>query len=959
MGSTWEETTHMKRDNSCTTLPDTYQEFYRRIRSVIPEDRLLCGPLQTLAYGTDASFYRLIPKIVAKARTEREVSDLLKTAFELKTPVTFRAAGTSLAGQAISDSILVYLAGGWRGYAIKNNGAAISLQPGVIGGDANFYLAPLGKKIGPDPASINAAMIGGIAANNASGMCCGTAENSYKTVESMRLVFADGSILDTADAASREAFRLTHKELITDIERMRDEIRSDHALSERIRRKFKIKNTTGYGINAFVDFEDPFDIVVHLMIGSEGTLGFISEITYRTVIEHKYKASSLIIFPHLENACHATIRLKQGPSSAVELMDRPALRSVEDKAGMPSFLKELGENAAALLVETRASDTATLLKQIEELIDLMTGIPTVYPITFMDKPEDYNKLWNIRKGLFPSVGGARKIGTTVVIEDVVFPIEKLSEGTLELQSLMQKHGYPEGIIFGHALEGNLHFVFCPDLADPDSVRRYKALLDEVCDMVVRKYDGSLKGEHGTGRNMAPFVELEWGHQAYTYMQRLKKAFDPRNILNPGVIINDNPNVYIENLKPMPAVSDIVDKCIECGFCEPVCPSKSITTTPRQRITTQREIARLRAAHEDDELLKQLLGEYRYYGEQTCAADGLCATVCPVGINTGDFTKQLRSAENTEGQRKIAQWIVDHYATVVSLVRTSLSLVNVAHSILGTSLMSSISQALRSISGGKMPLWNPFMPKGAKKTEFRDIQRSSDRKVVYFPTCIVRAMGPAKSDPDQRELYEATLSVLEKAGYSVIFPKNLDDLCCGMSFSSKGFTEQAGQQFKLLEKALRDASNNGTIPILIENGSCTYTIKSKIDPSIRLYEPVEFVHDFLLDKLNFTKQQETVAVHVTCSSTKMGLAQKWRTVAAACAEKTLFPKDVTCCGFAGDRGFLFPELNEAALSGLKPALPADCRSGVSNARTCEIGLSLHGGINYQSVMYLVDRCTTPK
>ncbi len=949
----------MKRDNQCTALSGKYQEFYNRIKTVIPEERLFCGPLQTLAYGTDASFYRLIPKIVVKAFSQLEVSEVLKLASELKTPVTFRAAGTSLAGQAISDSILVYLAGGWRDHRIEKNGELISLEPGVIGGDANYYLAPLGKKIGPDPASINAAMIGGIAANNASGMCCGTAENSYKTVESMKITFADGSMVDTADAESRRKFEESHPELIAEIGRMRDEIMADQELSDRIRRKFKIKNTTGYGVNSFVDFENPFDIIVHLMIGSEGTLGFISEITYRTVIEHKHKASALIIFPNLENACHATIRLKQGPSAAVELMDRPALRSVEDKSGMPSFLKDLSEDAAALLVETRASEPVILLKQIDELIDLMTGIPTVFPIAFMEKAEDYNKLWNIRKGLFPSVGGARKIGTTVVIEDVVFPIEKLSEGALDLQALMQKHGYPEGIIFGHALEGNLHFVFCPDLNDPEKVRSYKALLDDVCDMVVRKYDGSLKGEHGTGRNMAPFVELEWGNQVYTYMKRIKKAFDPENLLNPGVIINDNPNVYIEDLKPMPAVNEIVDKCIECGFCEPVCPSKNITTTPRQRITTQREIARLHATHEDDELLKQFLGEFRYLGEQTCAADGLCATACPLSINTGDLTKKHRGERATDGQKKLAQWIADNYATVVSLVRISLTLVNAVHSMLGVSLMTGVSKALRNLTNGKLPLWNPFLPKGAKKTVFRDIRRTADRTVVYFPTCIVRAMGPAKSDPDQRELYEATLSVLEKANYSVIFPKGIDELCCGMSFSSKGFPEQALQQFKMLEKALREASNNGKIPILIENGSCTYTIKSKIDPTIKLYEPVEFAHDFLLDKLIFNKQPGTIAVHVTCSSTKMGLAQKWRIVAAACAEKTIFPKDVTCCGFAGDRGFLFPELNKAALAGLKPALPADCRTGVSNARTCEIGLSVHGGINYQSIMYLVDRCTSPK
>jgi len=946
----------MTTGRHCLALPDKYQDFCARIRVMIPDDRIHCGPLQTLAYGTDASFYRLVPRVVVKARTPLEVSELLKVASQLKTPVTFRAAGTSLAGQALSDSILVYLAGGWRERRIGANAEVISLQPGVVGADANHYLAPFGRKIGPDPASINAAMIGGIAANNASGMCCGTTENSYKTVESMKLIFADGSMLDTADEASRRTFKASHPELLAELERMRAEIVADPALAERIRRKFKIKNTTGYGINAFVDFEDPFDIIIHLMIGSEGTLGFISEITYRTVVEHPHKASALIIFPSIEDACKATIQLKKGPASAVELMDRASLRSVEDKPGMPAFLKSLSEDAAALLVETRASDKPSLLLQVEQLNELIAGIPTVFPVTFVDKAEDFNKLWNIRKGLFPSVGGARKIGTTVVIEDVVFPIEKLAEGTLDLQGLLKKHGYPEGIIFGHALDGNLHFVFCPDLNVPEKVKSYKALLDEVCDMVVTKYDGSLKGEHGTGRNMAPFVELEWGSQAYAYMRRLKKAFDPDSLLNPGVIINDNPKVYIENLKPMPAVNELVDKCIECGFCEPVCPSKNITLTPRQRITTQREIARLQAAHEDEALLAELLGQYRYQGEQTCAVDGLCATACPVGINTGDFTKKLRSDRSTAGQKRLAQWIVDHYSTVLALVRTSLSLVHVAHSVLGTSLMGGLAKGMRNLTGGRIPLWNPFLPKGAKKAHFQDIQRSSGRTVVYFPTCIVRAMGPAKSDPDQRELYEATLSVLEKAGYSVLFPKGLEELCCGMSFSSKGFPDQASQQFKLLEKALREASQDGRIPILIENGSCTYTIKSKLDPSIRIYEPVEFAHDFLMDKLAFTKVPETIAVHVTCSSTKMGLAAKWRTVAGACAERVVFPKDVSCCGFAGDRGFLFPELNASALEGLKPELPHDCKSGVSNARTCEIGLSQHGGINYQSIMYLIDRCT---
>ncbi|MFZ5427321.1 MAG: FAD-binding and (Fe-S)-binding domain-containing protein [Thermodesulfobacteriota bacterium] len=947
----------MNAVNECPALPEVYAKYRDRIASFIPQDRLFCSPFTNLAYGDDASFYRLVPKIVVKARTPEEVSKLLKEASDLKVPVTFRTAGTSLSGQAITDSVLIYLAGAWKGLHIHDHASLITLEPGVIGAEANFQLAPHGKKIGPDPASIGAAMIGGIAANNASGMCCGTAENSYKTVESMKLVFVDGSFLDTASPASRDAFRESHPGLVAEIEAMRDEIRADKKLADRIRRKFKIKNTTGYGINSFVDFEDPIDILLHLMVGSEGTLAFIAEVTYRTVVEHPHKASAMMYYPSIEDACNATIRLKKGPVSAVELMDRASLRSVQDKPGMPSFLKELPEEAAAILVETRAEDKKTLMDQIAKVQELVSDIKALHPIVFMDQPEDYGKLWNIRKGLFPAVGAVRGPGTTVVIEDVVFPIEKLAHGTVELQQLMHKHGFPEGIIFGHALEGNLHFVFCPDFGSPRMIKDYQILMEEVADMVVGRYDGSLKGEHGTGRNMAPFVEMEWGRQAYSYMVRLKKAFDPENLLNPGVIINDNPHVYLENLKPMPAVNEIIDRCIECGFCEPVCPSRSITSTPRQRIALQRHMARLKHSR-DDELMKQFWEHYTYFGEQTCAADGLCATVCPVSIDTGRFTKELRGERAAPRAKKIAQWVADNYATSMNAVRQGLKVVGFVHGILGSKLMGQLAESFREMSGGRIPLWTKWMPKGVTPPAFTDSVRGKGREVVYFPSCVARSMGPAKGDPDQRALYEATLSLLRKAGYDVIHPESMAGLCCGLTFESKGFHEQADQKARELEMELRRASRGGEVPILFDTSPCLYTMRRKIEPDLKIFEPVEFIHDHLLDKLHITRTPEPVAIHVTCSSIKMGLAAKFKAVAEACSERVIVPRNIHCCGFAGDRGFNFPELNEAALEGLNEQLPPEVGLGFSNSRTCEIGLSRNTDMPYQSIVYLVDRCSVP-
>jgi D-lactate dehydrogenase len=317
---------------------DSYEALAGELGAMLPPGRLVRDPLRKLAYGTDASFYCLIPQIVAIVDDEVEVAALLRVCREYGAPVTFRAAGTSLSRQAVTDSVLAVLGEGWNGIDIAADGATVRLQPGVIGSEANRHLARFGRKIGPDPASINACKIGGIAANNASGMCCGTEQNSYNTLAGIRVMLADGGTLDTRDSANRAAFARSHAPLLERLRALGERTRGDAELAARIRRKYAIKNTTGYSLNALVDFTDPFDILEHLMIGSEGTLGFISEITYHTVPEYADKASVLMLFPSVVDACASIVRLKPAPVAAAELMDRASLRSVEDKPGMPEFI---------------------------------------------------------------------------------------------------------------------------------------------------------------------------------------------------------------------------------------------------------------------------------------------------------------------------------------------------------------------------------------------------------------------------------------------------------------------------------------------------------------------------------------------------------------------------------------------------------------------------------------------
>jgi len=949
---------HAADPRDLEALPAPHRRFWDEASAFLPADRMMCDPFRTLAFGTDASFYRLVPKIVTKVRSREEVTRLLALADRLSVPLTFRAAGTSLSGQAVTDSVLLVLAGGWRGCTVHDGGARIALEPGVVGADANAALAAHGRKIGPDPASINSCMVGGIAANNAAGMCCGTALNSYQTVESMRLILADGSLLDTADPASRRRFAEGHRDLLAGLAAIRDEVAGDAALAARIREKYRIKNTTGYALNAFVDFQDPVDILLHLMIGSEGTLGFIAEITYRTVVEHPHKASALVLFPDIEQAARATMALKGGPVSAVEMMDRASLRSVENKEGLPPHLKALGPDACALLVETRAADPEALSRQADEAKGLLAGIPTLFPVEFTDRKAEFERLWDIRRGLFPAVGAAREIGTTVVIEDVAFPMRHMADATVELQRLMRVHGYAEGIIFGHALDGNLHFVFTQGFDDPKEVLRYQRFMEEVCEMVVRKYDGSLKGEHGTGRNMAPFVELEWGPKAYGLMKRVKSLLDPKGLLNPGVLLNDDPEVYLRNLKPLPRAHEVVDRCIECGFCEVKCPSREITTTPRQRIAVQREMARLRASGEEPARLERLVHDFRYQGEETCATDGLCATACPVGIDTGEMVKDLRSRDRGAFARWVAKGVAGHFAGATAGLRLGLGAASAATAVLGPRLMGGLSRGARAATAGRLPQWNPSLPRPQAAPRLADVANGGDRRVVYFPSCIVRTMGPARADPEQRAVFDAMLSVLGKAGYDVLFPRSIEGLCCGLAFDSKGFRDLADAKAKELEEALLDRSDGGAIPVLCDTSPCLQRMRKAMDGRLRLHEPVEFIHGYLMNRLRFTRQPGPVAIHVTCSSTKLGLADKFKAVAQACAETVIVPPGVGCCGFAGDRGFSHPELNASALSGLRAGLGDGCQAGYSNSRTCEIGLSLHGGIPYQSIAFLVDRCTSP-
>ena len=995
----------------------------------MPSDRIYTDELRTLGWGTDASFYRQIPKVVLRSDGEAEISKIVQLCKKYQLPFTFRAAGTSLSGQSCTDSVLIVAGKHWEGYRLADDHERITLQPGIVGARVNQILKPYGRVFPPDPASIGSAMVGGIVVNNASGMNCGVHANSDRMMVSARMVLTDGTVLDTGDEESRAAFRRSHPEMIKKIEALRDRVRADEELASRIRKKYSIKNVTGLNMRPLVAYDDPFDIMAHSMVGSEGTLAFLSEVTMRTLKDYPYKASAMVYFLTMKESCEAVVamkKLKAGDEDlamsaenlmvkSAEMLDYMSLSSVDD----PVYLQyqkdvdagkipgvEPGDyhNLTAILTETKGITHEQLLEKVERIKECLGQFQLYIPAEFTEDPAIYGKYWAIRSGIFPSVGGTRPVGTSCLIEDVAFPIESLPEATVKLQRLIADHGYADACIYGHAFEGNYHFILNQSFADEHEVARYAEMMRDVAKLVVEEYDGSLKAEHGTGRNMAPFVKYEWGEKAYEVMKELKAIFDPDGLLNRGVIFNDDPDCFIKCLKPLPVLDFDYDKvpdgghylmepslstaqetvrqvkrankCIECGFCEVNCMSCGLTLSSRMRIAVQREIRHLTSTGENPERLAKLKRQYKYYGDQTCATDGLCSTSCPMKINTGELTHLIRQMDMNESPTgyKIGEFAANHMAGIKSGLRVMLDVAHVAHVTLGSTLMTDICRGMNKMG---LPLWTTAMPKKKRQPKPSDLTqmiiksievrgekeevrgKKQTSKVVYFPSCINQTMGLSKESPVKQPLVDEICELMRKAGYEVIFPEGMEKMCCGQIWESKGMLDIADRKSAELEAALWKASEEGKYPVLCAQSPCLHRMK-KVMHKMHLYEPAEFIMKYLVERLDFHPIDRHVALHLTCSTREMGVDKDMITLAKMCSTNVFLPEGVGCCGFAGDRGFTFPELNQYGLRKLRPQIEANhIEVGYSNSRTCEIGLESNTGIPYMSIVYLVNECTSAK
>jgi len=925
----------------------TPQPLRRELEALLGPDRVLGRVSDIVRYASDASPYRLFPKAVVMAHDAGDVAKVLAYGQESGIPVVFRAGGTSLNGQGQGDGILVDVRRHFAGVAVEEGGALARVKPGTVLGHANRVLAPHGRKLGPDPASTDIATVGGVIANNSGGMRCGVVHDSYSTVRSLTFVLPSGTTIDTAAPGAAERFAAAEPELASGLAAIRDEIRADAELSERIRRKFAIKNTTGYRLCAFLDADEPLEIFRRLIVGSEGTLAFVAEAVFETLPLPARTTTAWVHFPGIDEAIAPVRDLVECGATAVELMVAPALITASyNMVGAPEEWKELPPESAVLLVEFGAGSDAELDDRVAEADEILAGHTTIRPIEFTREAEEIELAWRVREGLHGLIGRLRLPGTALIVEDVCVPPERIAEGARDLQALLGEHGFLPGVA-GHASAGNLHFMLTPDFGAQEDLDRYEAFMAKLVELIVGEYDGSLKAEHGTGINMAPYVEREWGAVATELMWRVKRLADPDGVLAPGVVLNRDPGAHLRNLKTQPPIEESATTCVECGFCEPVCPSRHLTTTPRQRIVLRREMARQAPG---SPVQRALLEEYEYDSMETCAADGSCQLACPVGIDTGKLVKELRTERHTERAEALALATAKRWRAVEGASRTALRF--------GGPLA-------RRTKRGK------GLPPPASATLPRTQREGA--AAVYVPSCTNRIFASPADGPNRdamrpdsarrpRGVAAALVEVSARAGLPVWIPDEVAGSCCGLPWSSKGFAAAHRHKASEMAERLWAWSGEGELPIVIDAASCTQAVIESAGEhaELRILDSVAWAHDRLLPRLEVGRKVGSATVHPTCATRHMGLAPRLRSLVGALAEEAYVAPSATCCGFAGDRGISHPELTAAATRDQAAELAGrDFDAHLANNRTCEIGLSRATGEPYESFLFLLEELTSPR
>ncbi len=936
------------------------------------EGELSYDSLTTAIYATDASVYRRVPLAVAFPKNKRDLQQIIAFATKHNCGLIPRTAGTSLAGQCVGDGIVVDVSKYWTQIiAVDEVAKTVTVAPGVIRDDLNRFLKPYGLFFGPNTSTSNRCMIGGMVGNNSSGTTSIQYGVTRDKVVRMDTVLSDGSEVSFSSLSKAEfEQKLAQDDLEGTIYKAVYTTLKDKEVQDRIRNNFPKpeihRRSTGYAIDMLIDtnvFQEhaaDFNMCA-LLAGSEGTLAFSTAITLQ--LDELPPARSLMIAAHYTSiaAClQAVAPVMQHRLYTCEMMDKTILdctKSNKEQLQNRFFIE--GDPQAILMLEIKADTATDLETQKEALLETLvaSGLSYAHPILSGGEIQQALELRKAGLGLLGNIVGDKK--AVACIEDTAVALDDLAPYIQEFSALMQRYEQ-QAVYYAHAGAGELHLRPILNLKKKEDVVLFKQITDDVA-ALVKKYQGSMSGEHGDGIVRASYIPYMIGDENYALLEAIKEVFDPNGILNPGKIVAAYPmdthlRYEIDREEPsIPTLLDFTDsmgilrateKCNGSGDCRKsvaaggtMCPSYRATLdekdTTRARANALREFLTNseKANKFDQQALKEVF--------DLCISCKGCAGECPSNVDVAtlkaEFEYQYQQANGTPLRTKL-------FAYNTQLLHIGSKVPKLTNFLLRNNITSTILKNILGVAKQRsLPLLSPQTLRAWCTTHLAALQPTQPiRTVVLFIDEFTNLLdSPIGID---------AIELLTALQYRVQIVAHKES---GRSFISKGLLAEAKQLANHNIQVLKDSVSDET-PLIGIEPSAILTLR---DEYLRLADDrvaakalakhVLLIDEFLASEIEkghitaaqFTTQKKVIKLHGHCHQKALSTVHRTFTYLNLPTNYTVTIIPSGCCGMAGSFGYekehyatsmaigtqtLFPTVQKTATDTLIAAVGTSCR-----------------------------------
>lgn len=890
-------------------------------------------------YSTDASVYQIVPRGVVLPRSVADVVGLVRVAAAHRVPLTARGGGTSQAGQAIGEGLVVDMSKHMnRVLAIDPVARTARVQPGVVLDDLNAAVAPHRLRFAPDVSSSSRATVGGLIANNSSGARSVLYGKTIDHVISVTMVMADATV-QTFGPLEQEAWQRACDGDSLTAKAWRDIPALARTHAAEIDRRFPrvLRRVGGYNLDAFVDPEAPVDLS-RIIVGSEGTLGIVVEATIRLVPLPAAKALLTAEFPTLLEALAATPLALQHAPAAIEVMDDFILRHTREQDSLETLRRQMmqGDGTSLLCLEFYGEDAAALPPRMEALVAAWAATGIHPAVRLLTEPAAQARVWHLREsalGLSMAMKGDAK--AVSFVEDSAVAPERLRDYIARFQDIIRRHGTEAGI-YAHASVGCLHVRPVINLKTAEGVQAFSSIAHEVADLVLA-FGGALSGEHGDGLVRGAFNRTMFGDTLYEAFRTVKRTFDPTGLFNPGRIVDTPPITshlrfgagYVTPDPPTRfdyaahgGFGRAVEMCSGVGLCRKtrggtMCPSYMATRDEMHSTRGRANVLRLAMngqmaeAGLDDHGVKQ--------GLDLCLSCRACKSECPVGVDMGRYKSEFLSGYWDRHGLDAGTAAFARIHEVAPWASALAPLVNAVS-------RSAAGRALAATAAGIDP--RRPLPRWSRRTlraQMPGLPPGVEPAAVLFADTFTNHMHP--------EIGLDAAHVLGRAGLPVTLAPHV---CCGRPLISQGLLDEARDLAARNVALLYPRASQG-LPIVLLEPSCLSAIRDDMPDLLRgaqaerarvvarqavLFE--SFLERAIADgraSLPLRQGPARISLHAHCHQRSMGLAGDAASLLRRIPGAAVTDLDAGCCGMAGSFGYTRGHFDVSQAIGERVLLPA--------------------------------------